>query len=302
MEMRPHTRTSETDEVLRSVGRNVVNFQNVEHLLKRLTVHFIPNGPVSKMESHVEKHVATVNTSTMGELAGKLKNTVLHSPAERPVPDDIDEIWMGCRFSMEMDAQFIDRHDREMKALVDARNDLIHNFLPRWHSAVGGDMASAQEYLDTQLAETMLMMDRLLGWVRSMDECRHLQVAFLKSPEMEQRLEQDFLRSSRLVAMLGEIAVRTARANGWTFLTTAANLIWREAPNELVDLEIRFGLATLKAVLLATEFFDVVDEQLPKGGTRTIYRISERYELQHHRNLGSESQKVIAPRPAKSDN
>lgn len=295
MEISSHPRTPETDEVLRRIGRNVMNFQYVEHLLKRLTAHFIPTGPVSKMKEQVEKHVATVNTSTMGELAGKLMNTVLLSPAERPVPDDIDEIWMGFRFSMGVDAEFVDRHDREMKALVDARNDLIHNFLPRWDSAVGGDTASAHEYLDFQLAETRLMMDRLQGWVRSMDECRHLYAAFLKSPEMGQLLEQEFLRSSRLVAMLGEIAVRTARADGWAFLTTAANLIRREAPDELVDLESRFGLATLKAVLLATGFFNVVDEQLPKGGARTIYRINDRYELTHHRNLEFESQKTVAP-------
>jgi hypothetical protein len=125
----------------------------------------------------------------------------------------------------------------------------------------------------------MRMMERLQGWVTRMDECRKKHVEFLTSPEADRQFELIFLRSSRLVAMLGEIATRTARADGWTYFTTAANLILREAPDEIVDLEGRFGLPTLKAVLLAAEFFDVVDEALPKGGTRTVYRISDRYEL-----------------------
>lgn len=120
----PLPRSPDTDEVLRRVGRNVVNFQYIEHLLKRLTVVSVPAGPVSKMAARVEKQVASVNTSTMGILAGKLKDTVLTSPPERAAPDDIDEIWIGIRFSMEVEAEFVDRHDQEMQALVDARNDL----------------------------------------------------------------------------------------------------------------------------------------------------------------------------------
>ena len=82
--------------------------------------------------------------------------------------------------------------------------------------------------------------------------------------------------------MLGEIATRTPRADGWVLLATAANVITREAPAELTELRKRFGCSTLKGVLLATELFDVTDEPTPGGGTRTIYRINERYELHIH--------------------
>ena len=46
------------------------------------------------------------------------------------------------------------------------------------------------------------------------------------------------------------------------------------------DLRRRFGHVTLKAVLLATELFDVAEEPTPGGGTRTIYRINERWTLE----------------------
>jgi hypothetical protein len=128
---RAHVRTPETDEVLRRIGRNVVIFQQVEHLLKFLNAHSAVIGPASQFSARVEKQVAAVHKNTLGELAGKLVNNLLQPPAEHESPDEIDEVSFGFRFSVGADAEFVDRHDQEMRALVDARNDLIHHFLPR---------------------------------------------------------------------------------------------------------------------------------------------------------------------------
>jgi hypothetical protein len=95
-------------------------------------------------------------------------------------------------------------------------------------------------------------------------------------------MELMFLRGSRLVVMLGQIAMVTPRADGWTVLQTAGNLIRRDAPSELLDLRSRFGHTTLKTLLLATELFDVAEEKTPGGGMRTIYRINERWRLESH--------------------
>lgn len=280
---RAHVRTPETDEVLRRIGRNVVNFQQVEHLLKYLNTHSAFRGPASELSARFEKHAATVQKKTMGELAGKLVDNVLRLPPEDETPDVIEEIWMGFRFSIETDAEFVDRHDQEMRALVDARNDLIHHFLPQWHSAVDGDTDNALAYLDAQRDETMRMMDRLQGWARSVDVGKKQLAEFWASAEGQRQFELAFMRGSRLVVMLGEIAKRMPRADGWVMLSTAANVIAREASAELTDLRKRFGYPNLKGVLLASELFDVTEEPTPGGGMRTIYRINERYELLIHR-------------------
>lgn len=294
MEIHPFARTPATDEVLRRIGRNVVNFQHVEHLLKRLTVGTVPSGPISKMAARLEKHVATVNTSTMGLLAGRLTDTVLKSPAEKSTPDEIDEPWFGIRFGIETDAELVDRNKREMQFLVESRNDLIHNFLPRWHSSVGGDTAGAIEYLDAQMAETMRIMDRLKAWVKSMDESRRVGAALLASPELDRQFELVWLRSSRLVVMLGDIATRSARPDGWMLLSTAGSLIRRDAPDELLDLKKRFGLPGLKAVLRATEMFDVMDEKLPNGATRAVYRLGDQNKVPFQQEPTREPQKGTA--------
>ncbi|PKO65226.1 MAG: hypothetical protein CVU22_20910 [Betaproteobacteria bacterium HGW-Betaproteobacteria-16] len=272
-------RTPERDEVLRRIGRNVVNFQMVEAMLKHLNATASVHGPASQLANRLEAQRTAVHHKTMGELAGRMVTHVLQAQPEHQTPDEITELWIGFRFTLATDVQFIDQHDQEMRALVEARNDLIHHFLPRWYSAVDGDAEAALAYLDAQRDETFRMLDRLRGWVKTMDEGRKQVAAFLASPEGVRQMDLGFLQSSRLVAMLGEVALKTARPDGWAYLTTALNLIRHRAPDELDNLQVRHGYQNLKGILLAAEYFDVEDEPLPNGASRTIYRINDRYTL-----------------------
>ena len=285
-------RTPERDEVLRRIGRNVVNFQMVEAMLKHLNATASVHGPASELAERMEAQRTAVHRKTMGELAGRMVTHVLQAPPEHQTPDEISEPWVGFHFSVETDAQFIDQHDQEMRALVDARNDLIHHFLPRWYSAVDGDADAALAYLDAQRDETFRMLDRLRGWVTTMDEGRKQLAAFFASPEGARQMELGFLQGSHLVAILGEIALKTARPDGWAYLTTALNLIRSKAPDELEDLQKRYGHQNLKGILLAAEYFDVMDEALPNGGSRTVYRINDRYTM--HIGEGDATEQVSA--------
>ncbi len=291
-------RTPERDEVLRRIGRNVVNFQMVEAMLKHLNANASVHGPASQLADRMEANRTAVHRTTMGELAGKMVTHVLQAPPEHQTPNEISEPWFGFRFTVETDAQFTDQHDQEMRAPVDARNDLIHHFLPRWYSAVDGDAEAALAYLDAQRDETFLMLDRLRGWVKALDEGRQQVAAFWASPEGMRQMELGFLQSSHLVAMLGEIALKTARPDGWAYLTTALHLIRREAPDELDDLQKRYGHQNLKGLLLAAEYFDVVDEALTNGGIRTVFRINDRYTLQLGEDVASEPKSVAKALPS----
>jgi hypothetical protein len=270
-------RTPATDEVLRRVGRNLVIFQQVEHVLKFLTTHARFHAPASQFAEHFAKHTESIRKKSMGDLAGKLTDTVLTQDERDTTPDTIDEAWFGFRFTIETDAESVVRHEAELKELVDRRNELVHHFLPRWQAAVGGDAEAALTWLDEQREVAVGMLDRLQGWARTMETARKEHAAFLASDEGARQMELLFLRSSRLVVMLGQVAMATPRSDGWTVLQTAGNLIRRDAPEKLQDLRRRFGQATFKAVLLGTELFDVAEEPTPGGGTRTIYRINERW-------------------------
>lgn len=273
-------RVSTTDEVQRRVGRNLIIFQQVEHALRFLTTHARFRAPASAFAERFDRHVEMIQRKTMGELAGELVGNVLQPAEDDAVPDAIDEAWFGFRFTIETDTEAAARHEAELRELVDRRNELVHHFLPRWQAAASGDTGSALAWLETQCEAVLAMLDRLQGWARTVETARREHAAFFASEEGQRQMELLFLRSSRLVMMLGQIAMATPRADGWTLLSGAGHLIKRDAPNELEGLRQRFGQPNLKAVLMATELFDVTDEVTAGGGARTIYRINERWRLE----------------------
>ena len=217
----------------------------------------------------------------MGDLAGKLIGTILIQNESDATPKEIDEAWFGFGFKIETDAESVARHEAELKELVDRRNELVHHFLPRWQAAVRGDTETALAWLDAQREAAVGTLERLQGWTRTLQTARKEHAAFFASDEGQRQMELMFLRGSHLVIMLGQVALATPRPDGWTLLATAGHLIKRAAPEALDNLGERFGHATLKAVLLATELFDVTEEPTPGGGSRTIYRINERWQLEN---------------------
>jgi hypothetical protein len=272
-------RSPAVDEVLRKIGSNLLLFQHIEQLLKVMMNNSRLQGPASQLQATHARRAVAVQKQTLGQLAGKFAEDVLADAGEFREPNAVDEIWISFGFTISADSAFVEQHQVEMEAVVKGRNDLIHHFLPRWNPASEESTRAANDYLDTQRSKALPMRDRMLSFVRSMQDAVETHAALMASPEVERQLELACLQHSRLVLLLGELATRAARADGWMELGTAGQLIKRGEPRELDNLGQRFGHKTLKRVLLATELFDVAEEATLNGGTRTIYRINSRYQL-----------------------
>lgn len=272
-------RTPEVDEVLRRIGRNLLLFQHIEHLLKHLMSSSRFEGTLTSAQALHEARRARIHKQTLGQLAGQFVDDVLADAGDRDAPENVNEAWFSVGFSIQTDSAFVEQHTAEMKEIVDARNDLIHHFLPRWQSASEESTRAALAYLDAQRARALPMRDRLQGFVQSFQQAAKLHAEFMASPEGARQFELEWLRHSRLVLLLGELATRTNRADGWMVLATAGNVIRQLEPEELEHMAERHGHRTLKKLMQAAELFDIEEEPTPKGGTRTIYRINPRFEL-----------------------
>jgi len=282
-------RTPEIDEVLRRIGRNLLLFQQIEHLLKHLMGSSRVEGTLASMQGNLEERQARFHKQTLGQLAGQFVDELLADAGERDAPEDLKDAWFSFGFTIQTDSAFVEQHTAEMKAVVDARNDLIHHFLPRWSPASSESTEAALAYLDEQRAKALPMRDRLQGFVNALHDAATGHARYMASPEGRREMELSWLRHSRLVLMLGELATKSDRADGWMVLSTACHVIRQHDPAELADLHKRFGHRTLKKLMQATELFDIEDEPTARGGTRTIYRINPRFQLE------------ISPHPVEMD-
>ncbi len=102
-------RTPDKDEVLHCVGRNVVIFQEVEDLLKILVKHARFLAPMSQFTERFEEHTESLTKRTMGNLAGRLVDTVLDANSSGKDGGEwtgqIDEPWLGFSFAIKIDAE-----------------------------------------------------------------------------------------------------------------------------------------------------------------------------------------------------
>lgn len=275
----------EIDEVLRRIGRNLLLFQHLEHLLKQLVTTARFEGTATSLQANLEERRTKFHKQTLGQLAGQFVDDVLADAGERDAPENLEEAWFSFGFTIQTDSAFVERHTAEIRAIVDARNDLIHHFLRRWSPASRDSTEAALAYLDEQRAKALAMRDRLQAFERARQDAASMQAGILASPEFAQGFELMWLRQSRLVLMQGELATKTDRDDGWMILSTACNVIRQQEPGELVDLHERFGHRTLKKLMQETEVFDLEEEPTPRGGTRTIFRINPRFQLEISRSL-----------------
>lgn len=139
---------SARDLTLQKIGRNVVNFQKMEAMLKFVLTVGNFTGPISKTESLLNGNAKRVRSQPMGHLVEQAARA-LHSDPPKP-PPDIAEIWFSHSFSLKDGGSQLPQWRREMRRVVKERNSLIHNMLAAWNpNSLDSSMALCKE-LDGQ--------------------------------------------------------------------------------------------------------------------------------------------------------
>lgn len=262
------------DEVLRRIGRNVVLFQELEGILKFLAVAQRCSAPVSKLQADRDNRAATVREHTLGQLTGRLVDRLYASSAtESTVPDGFAEPWLTFTFQIESDADSIEASRRSLSALVKERNDLIHHLLACWNPHDSGSSRALCADLDEQQSRIVQELERYRAYANGLKELAKEFQAFIESDEGKKQFDLAFLQHSRLAALLASIANEHARKDGWTLLSTAGHHLRQLLPDEYARMKDAHGEGSLQQLVVATDLFDVVTEQTPKGGTRALYRI-----------------------------
>jgi len=174
------------DEVLRKIGRNVLNFQQLERQLKFVISIATESGTLGAsgtIHSNREKRIAKTRTKTMGQLIGQVVDEFhRNTPAQEP-PEHLDQFWISSSFRVVYDDEFYERKKSVLSSLVDDRNNLIHHFFDKYDLSSVGSCQSAGAYLDEQhlilaeqLTETFDTLQQILAF---REELGH----YLKSEE-----------------------------------------------------------------------------------------------------------------------
>jgi len=116
-------------DALYAIGRNVVNFQRLERILKQFAMWAPMCATPSTLQSKVEKHRARVDRLSLGKAVKKWIESEFHTtkPNERPRLDQ--EILIYFKFELPTTPEYFDQLSGELESLAQERNSLIHSDL-----------------------------------------------------------------------------------------------------------------------------------------------------------------------------
>jgi len=261
------------DEVFRKIGRNLLNFQKIELMLKHLITYGRMSGYMSELKKNKERRAATVHKQTMGNLIGQfIENTLLGLDDSPQSTTEHKEPYLSFSFAVNADADFYESKRQALKSLVNDRNDLIHHLLPRFNLNSIESCLEIEQYLDQQRERLIPEYDHLKSFIESLIS----HADFLNSEEGKKQVvkqfELSFLQQSPIVALLLNVSTQQPRSDGWSLLNVAGQQIRLILPEEMGQLKNSWGYKTLKELILASEFFEIIEEPTEKGGIRVLYR------------------------------
>lgn len=127
----PENHTNELRDIaFRKIGRNVVNLQRFERMLKLIIVRSDVQGYASELARVHHNKAKNIDRQSLGLLVHEFFNTVYsNGPSNDDPVNEFDEIWMSLSFRIESDEESINNRKRELAELVEERNLLIHHWL-----------------------------------------------------------------------------------------------------------------------------------------------------------------------------
>lgn len=114
------------DAALKNIGRTLVNFQRLEAHVKALATLQPFSGSLQKVQHDQARHVEKVLGLTLGQAINVWMETFQGSRPVQPLAADMFDIALRHRYEFNWDAETKDRHAKELRELLEFRNELVH--------------------------------------------------------------------------------------------------------------------------------------------------------------------------------
>jgi hypothetical protein len=271
------------DEVFRKIGRNLLNFQNIEQQLKNIIICSRTSGYISELDKNLKQKTAEIHSLTMGVLVKQfLENTYLETNHSAKIDAEISEPYFSISLGFNTDEVFIKNKIQSLKSLVDERNDLVHHLLPKINLHSIESCLEMDKYLDAQRERLVAEREQLGSLLKNISETWGEFKEFCDSEEGLKAIELCSLQSNTVITALCDLSTRLSRHDGWTLLDRAGRELHSALPDEMANLKKKYGYKTLKEIMLACELFELNTEPTQKGGTRALYRLKPEFTDTYH--------------------
>jgi hypothetical protein len=190
------TQIEAKERVLKTLGQCVLSLQRYELVLKGLLGQRLLNTRIRSLSAPATFEIPKASSNkTLGMLVGELTSEFFQPPGtEEPFKDEPfglhpDEGRITLKFSRQLPPERLESLTKELKKLVETRNEIAHHFLERFDLDTNEGLLKAQNYLTTVLLSVDNHLQDLKSWCVSLDESRQLLASFFSSDAFEEHLK-----------------------------------------------------------------------------------------------------------------
>lgn len=141
------------NSALQKIGRNVLNLQKLEAMLRYLLLVSDNTAPASTFSAEHAKRAKRIARMPMGELVERAAKDIFVSQEEKSkIPAGIQEPWLSFRFSIESDDATRLEWRKNLRKVVQERNALIHKMLSNFDPHAVESCRALSAVLDEQRA------------------------------------------------------------------------------------------------------------------------------------------------------
>ena len=178
---------TELDEVLRKIGRNVLNLQKMEGMLKLLNTHASIAGNIEDIESIRQQQSESVSRHTMGRLVQAFVQSVYSNQAAADVESDNGgKPSVSFSFTIEGEENLAAEREKALLSIVDERNRLIHTDLLQFRPNSLDSCKEMSARLDAQHEKIVPEFEALQSILRTFHEGRLRIAEYIQSDAFTQ--------------------------------------------------------------------------------------------------------------------
>lgn len=179
------------DTALLKIGRNIVNFQKIELLLKLFVLWSNVSGTPDTLKRNHKKKSKFVSKQSMGNLADNFHQTIYDDGTKSEEIVDPSGISFQFRFRLEMNEEDARRQKRQLASLVAERNRLVHKELAEVDFESEESCRNLIAKLDEQNVRVLKQLDQLKALWKAFEETRNEALAYMKTDEFLTMLKID---------------------------------------------------------------------------------------------------------------
>ena len=169
------------DKALRKIGRNMVNFQKMEAMLKFLNAQQAMSGALKDIAAVVAKAKKSLARQPMGRLAEAFVRSAYSNAENTSGQRDDKEVSVSFSFRIELTPALVVERKRALRSIVTERNKLVHTWLASFDPNSTESCQSLCVDLDEQHARIWPEFETLKAIMQSVRECQRQAAQYVTS-------------------------------------------------------------------------------------------------------------------------